>query len=1388
MKPDSSRWHTVSDSEFAHEREGLALVQDLLPDRAPFHAWSNFEFRGSQGPWYEVDLLVFGEGRLHLVELKHYQGAIGGTAAVWQRGPRSEDSPLLLARKKAQRLKSVLVDAATQLGLAPRLIPFVQECVFLHAERFQSTLSAADSRDLFSVDGREDQTGLPGLSDRLLEPDRRLGGQRLSEAQLLAIVEKAGFAVRREREVGSWRLAGQVLGEGEGWQDWPAEHRVTSERARIRFFTTPRGAGKAEIGAVRKLTEREYALTSRLHHEGILSPKDIVEDELGSGLVFPYDPDDQRLDLWLTDTATTLDLRGQIELVRQLSEAIQYAHGNGVVHRRLTPAAVAVHSSTHGGPALRIGDWQVAGAANGASVLETQGIATRIFERIDQLRPNVDLPQAEVYSAPEGQWSADANRVKLDVFALGALTSLIVTGHDPATSAIELQQRLGREHGIDLAAELPQVSASLRSLVLAATTPVVSERVRDVSAFLERLSEVERELGATDVGSPIDPLDAPPGTNFGDRFTLVRRLGSGSTAVGLLVRDSESGDDYRVLKMALDDSAAKRLDGEAEVLTTLTEQRAPRVVRIRVPTPIEVGGRRALVLDFAGDETLAEVLRDRRRLSLDLLERWGVDLLEALVALDAAGVDHRDIKPANLGVREQRTDRAKHLVLFDFSLAKASASTLSAGTPPYLDPFLGTGIRMHWDSAAERYAAAVTLFEMATGHAPVYGDGETAPQFVERATIEPGDFDPTVADVLTAFFRRALAKDAKQRHGTAADMLLDWRTALAPSASATPGDVDDLADAAALDTPLAQAGLTPRALSALEPFRVQTVGDLAAVDPGRLSRLVGVVDATKREIRSRAKQWRERFADQLVPARVGDAANEENPFTQPDRTALALADAAGLRAPARRTAAEVLLGLSGDIQAFATLSELAPALGLGGQPQVSMTLAGLRDAWARNAEAASLLDKVFDQIVAALHGLDGASWTDSLVQTLAPSTADARYRRLVAGLVRAALDRADDKAKGAGEEPLIARRRARRDGRVLLGTSPAVADVAALLGARAAELVVAATAAGEIVVPRGRSIPTLRTVWSADLPVLDDLRLIRLAGRLADTAASSANGELYSTTMDVTDAVRLAIGSTTPSQRFSPQELQRLVQVRFPGVPPVPGRPGLDRTLAEAGTELAWDGDAFAVPSAHSDTTFVTRLTVPAVSVSVIGSDEHPWLARLRESVHARSFLALGVPARHTARITEQLAAMFGAAEVNVTDVLLDALRTSAEEHGIPWDTVLAADAAAASTQDARGLAALVQQSVPAVEAALQQALQSAALGSRPVMLSEAAPLARYGQMGLISRLADIATPRQQAVWLIVPEQHAGEHLLDGTPVPLTYASQFVPLDAALEPREGATP
>jgi hypothetical protein len=110
------------------------------------------------------------------------------------------------------------------------------------------------------------------------------------EAEGLAIVRELGLVRRRQREAGSWVIDEEPLADGDGWQDWPAFHRVaTTDRARIRFYVTPPGAAAAEQVRLRRVAEHEYRIMSRLAHEGLLRPGDMVEDELGTGLVYPYD-------------------------------------------------------------------------------------------------------------------------------------------------------------------------------------------------------------------------------------------------------------------------------------------------------------------------------------------------------------------------------------------------------------------------------------------------------------------------------------------------------------------------------------------------------------------------------------------------------------------------------------------------------------------------------------------------------------------------------------------------------------------------------------------------------------------------------------------------------------------------------------------------------------------------------------------------------------------------------------------------------------------------------------------------------------------------------------------------------------------------------------------
>ena len=1394
MAIGDDRWVEVSPSQFPWEREGLAIVRALLPAEAPFRAWSNFEFRDSQGRWHEVDLLVLTRDTLHLVELKYYTGVLRGDDYRWLRsGHRAEDSPLRLARRKAQyfasKLKTELDIWAREVGTKvpdPRqIVPFVQESVFLHHENLRCELSDSSKIGLYGLD-RSRSSGLPGISELLLAPSHHKPIGPNQEEILAKLIARLGLVQRRERVAGSWVIEdSSAVDEGEGWQEWLASHRVAQqEKARIRFQVLPADAPESDRARVRKIADHEYRTMSRLHHDGLVCPRDMVESDLGVGLVYDHDDHWQRLDLWMADANGQLPLGTQLSVVRQVAEALNYAHSNKVVHRSLNPRAVWVRERLDSDDVkVRVSDWHGSGLVDGAETTSaTPGVtsllgAQRHTSTYGSSDDTADQWSAAPFQAPEGAWNPSADRVRLDIFGLGALAFYVLTGRSPASSAVGLRDRIRDQDGLDMSVELPQVSNELRDAILNATRPAPTDRVGDVHTFLKELASAERSAANAN-DTPEDPLDATPGTLLDGRFDLQRRLGKGSTAVGLLVKDLTAPDNAteRVLKVAINDEAASRLNDEADVLRGL---RSARLVRL-LEGPLMIGNRRALLLESAGDETLTEALRQRGRLSIDLLQRYGEDLLDAVVALDKAGVDHRDIKPSNLGIRESRGDRTKHLVLFDFSLTRAAASATSAGTPPYLDPFLGSRDRPHFDSAAERYSAAVVLFEMSTGHTPRYGDGEADPSVItDEATIRPKMFDRSLAKPLTAFFTAALARDVTRRHHTAAEMRAQW---LAIFADESTTEADDSADAraaaATLATPLLESGLSPRALSALEPLALSTVGELLTVDSVSISRMPGVRNSTRIQITRRMKAWRERLGKPPKSATRTDSMTAEDAAQR----LLEAVTVSGVQT--RGGLLRLILGHGTEVSAFATNAQFAAHLSVS-PGRVSQLLAELQHAWASDQAALEVLDPLADELLGVLPLRGGVMTYVEAVQLVHTSldSVEPRDGRLETGLLRCALERIRARRQADGDDQLAITSR-RRDGQVtLLATDPALLDVAEALGHVADELVT--TGSPETTLVRGnRALPRLRPVVS-DLPddlrtdaLTSDDRLLRLATSASTQAACAGAGDLHHRNLSISTAVRLTFQGFA-SAELKPDDVRRRVRVAFPAVGELPRRPQLDQLLHDAGLSLTFDDvrGAYRVRVETAETTGLEsrRATTVAVTVdtpeSLTEADR-----RMAQSIRSRSFLAIGIPASILPKTVATLEHRYAATVVDVTGVLLQALRAESERIGLPWDMVLAADAAEPTSRDRQGLAALVSRSWPLVQAAVDDAVATAQNG--PVLITEAAPLTRYGNIAMLTRWTELAARRQRPVWLAVPQLGSSRGaMLDGRPLPLDSPSQFVRVD-----------
>ena len=174
-------------------------------------------------------------------------------------------------------------------------------------------------------------------------------------------------------------------------------------------------------------------------------------------------------------------------------------------------------------------------------------------------------------------------------------------------------------------------------------------------------------------------------------FTVINRLGRGGSADALLVRRNDS-EEALVLKVAIDAAHADRVRAEAEVLRRLHHHQNT----VRFIAEATIAGRPAILMERAGEKTLAQWIRGGDTMSLDLMRRFGENLLSALEHIEQEGVAHRDIKPDNIGITKVAGSGAYRLMLFDFSLSRAPPENIQAGrsTIPLISARAGASVSL----------------------------------------------------------------------------------------------------------------------------------------------------------------------------------------------------------------------------------------------------------------------------------------------------------------------------------------------------------------------------------------------------------------------------------------------------------------------------------------------------------------------------------------------------------------------------------------------------------------------------------------------------------------------------------------------------------------------
>ncbi|HZF56934.1 MAG TPA: serine/threonine-protein kinase, partial [Rubrobacter sp.] len=254
-------------------------------------------------------------------------------------------------------------------------------------------------------------------------------------------------------------------------------------------------------------------------------------------------------------------------------------------------------------------------------------------------------------------------------------------------------------------------------------------------------------------------------SRLGDRFVLVRELGSGGVARVYLGRDEllDRPVAVKVLDGKLDDPEIGLLfRKEGRTAARLSH---PNTVRVYDAGEDEIEGRKVsyIVMEYVPGGDLKELIDRTKSLPEGMLTRLGADVVAGLAHAHERGIIHRDVKPRNILLDGQGKPK-----LADFGIARAFDSTHEThpgsylGTAAYSSPEQLRGERI--TPKSDVYSFGATLYHAAVGRPPFSGNPiEIANQHVHGTPDPPCERGAQIGEGFETLILDCLAKDPAER-------------------------------------------------------------------------------------------------------------------------------------------------------------------------------------------------------------------------------------------------------------------------------------------------------------------------------------------------------------------------------------------------------------------------------------------------------------------------------------------------------------------------------------------------------------------------------------------------------------------------------------------------
>ncbi|MGH9797065.1 MAG: protein kinase domain-containing protein, partial [Candidatus Polarisedimenticolia bacterium] len=526
-----------------------------------------------------------------------------------------------------------------------------------------------------------------------------------------------------------------------GWSE-PGRYRVESSIGLGKLGEVFRGFDTAlnRPVAIRRLAEaphetgkaerflKEAATAAQLSHPGIVSVFDTGADENGRFIVSALA--EGRTLRALLDQKVRFEVNRIVAIGRQILEALEHAHGRGVLHRNLRPENIFVDEQdkvavADFGLGVRLGD------------LTTEELsAGRIIQ----------------YTPPEVLLK-DRVDARSDLYAFGVVLYEMAVGRPPFT---------GKDVGHQ------QVNAAV---------PPPGPGERPLPEFLKtvvlRCVEKDKEARYPDARAVLQDLeirDIVPGMMVADRYEVMAEIGRGGMGTVFRAHDTEL-DETVALKFLGGEIGPDLVARFIQEIKTARQVGHPNVVRVF--NFEKWRDHRFLVMEYIDGVPLPRWLARVPPPALPEKLRLACQLSSALEAAHKVGIVHRDIKPDNILVKGG--GEAK---ILDFGIARPEnrGHTLTSvgtvvGSPMYMSPEQIQALQI--DRRTDIYSLGAVLYFLFTGVEPFAGRDvqEILMKHLKARPAPPHTVNPALPRPISEAVMRALHPDRAQRFQSAGDLM-----------------------------------------------------------------------------------------------------------------------------------------------------------------------------------------------------------------------------------------------------------------------------------------------------------------------------------------------------------------------------------------------------------------------------------------------------------------------------------------------------------------------------------------------------------------------------------------------------------------------------------------